>query len=81
MEIERVNTLKTTITTALFQNVVWFSMKPCHTLGASPDRFMSCLCCGRACIEIKCPYSVNHTEPNEQNLDYLYEDEEAVKLK
>ena len=27
------NTLKTTNRTALFQNVSWFSTKPCHTLG------------------------------------------------
>ena len=33
------------------------------------------------CIEIKCPYSINYTEPNEQNLDYLYIDGDAVKLK
>ena len=42
---------------------------------------MSCSCCGKACIEIKCPYSINYTEPNEQNLDYLYKDGESVKLK
>ena len=34
-------------------------------IGASPDRLMPCSCCGNACIEINCPYSVNCTEPNE----------------
>ena len=42
---------------------------------------MSCSCCGKACIEIKCPYSRDYTEPSEQNLDYLYKDRDAVKLK
>ena len=42
---------------------------------------MSCSCCGKACIEINCPYSINYTEPNEQNLDYLYKDGDTVKLK
>ena len=48
---------------------------------ASPDRLMSCLCCGKACIKIKCPYSINYTEPNEQNLDYSYKDGDTVNLK
>ena len=50
-------------------------------IGASPERLMSCSCCGKACIEIKYPYSINYTEPNEQNLDYLYKDGDAVKVK
>ena len=48
---------------------------------AISDRLMSCLCCGKACIEIKCPYSINYTEPNEQNLDYLYKDGGCSKIK
>jgi len=28
-------------------------------IGASPDRIMTCKC--PACVEIKCPYSINHT--------------------
>ena len=50
-------------------------------MGASPDRLISCLCCGKACIKIKCPYSVNYTELNEQNLDYSYKDGDTVNLK
>ena len=42
---------------------------------------MSCSCCCNAYIEIKRPYSINYTEPNEQNLDYLCTVGEAVKLK
>ena len=50
-------------------------------IGACRDWLMSCSCCGKACIEIKCPYSINYTEPNEQNLGYLYRDGDALKLK
>ena len=49
-------------------------------IGTNPDRLMSCSFCGKACTEIKCSYSINYTEPNEQNLDYLHKDEDTVKL-
>ena len=39
------------------------------------------LYCGKTCIVIKFPYSINYAEPNEQNLDYLYIDWDTVKLK
>ena len=32
-------------------------------------------------VEIKYPYSINYTEPNKQNLEYLYKKEDEVKLK
>ena len=44
-------------------------------------RLMSCSCCGKTCIETKCPYSINYTETNKNNLEYLYKDGDAVKLK
>ena len=50
-------------------------------IGASPDWLISCSSCNKACIEIKFPYSINYPEPNEQNLDYLHQDRDAVKLK
>ena len=50
-------------------------------IGASPDRLMSSLYSGKAYIEIRSPYSINHTELNEQNLEYLYKDGDTVKLK
>ena len=50
-------------------------------IGASPDWLMSCSSCNKECIEIKFPYSINYPEPNEQNLDYLHQDRDAVKLK
>ncbi len=37
-------------------------------LGASPDGFVSCLCCGEGIIEIKCPYSVKDGIPEDLKL-------------
>ena len=33
-------------------------------LGASPDGLVICTCCGGGLLEIKCPYSIQHTSPN-----------------
>ena len=32
-------------------------------LGASPDGLISCTCCGRGILEIKCPYSMRNSIP------------------
>ena len=32
-------------------------------LGASPDGLVSCTCCGKGVIEIKCPYSIRDRDP------------------
>ena len=50
-------------------------------IGPSADRLMACLCCGKECIKMKCSYSINYTEPNEQNLDYLCKDGDTITLK
>jgi len=50
-------------------------------IGASSDRIVSCDCCGFACLEVKCPYSINFTKPSEKNLNYLTTDGERVVLK
>ena len=34
-------------------------------IGCSPDRIVFC-CCGKSCLEIKCPYSINYTSPTLQ---------------
>ena len=34
-------------------------------LGASPDGFIKCSCCGEGVIEIKCPFSVKDGMPEE----------------
>jgi len=50
-------------------------------VGASPDRIMVCSCCEKSCLEIKCPYSINYTVPNETNLNYLIKNGEKLSLK
>ena len=40
-------------------------------LGASPDAVVSCSCCGKEVLEIKCPYSIANLIPSESNLTYL----------
>ena len=40
-------------------------------VGASPDGILLCLCCEKACMEIKCPYSINYTKPCYFNSEYL----------
>ena len=40
-------------------------------LGASPDAVVSCSCCGKGVLEIKCPYSIANQVPPESNLTYL----------
>ena len=33
-------------------------------LGASPDGWVNCDCCGRGVVEIKCPYKYQFTHPD-----------------
>ena len=42
-------------------------------IGASPDGLISCLCCGRGVLEIKCPFSIIDQAPSKENLSYLEE--------
>jgi len=39
-------------------------------MGATPDGIINCNCCGKGCLEIKCPYSLSQGKDIE-NLDYL----------
>ena len=32
-------------------------------IGGSPDRIVTCSCRKPSCLEIKCPYSINHLSP------------------
>ena len=38
---------------------------------ASPDRIQLCSSCEKACVKIKCPYSMNYAKPCYSNLEYL----------
>ena len=42
-------------------------------IGASPDGLISCLCCGRGVLEIKCPFSIIDQAPSKENLSYVEE--------
>ena len=46
-------------------------------IAASPDGIVSCDCCGKSCIEIKCPFSRKYQTVNEE-LDYLYRKEDGT---
>ena len=78
MEIEAVNTfaeyIKNYPPDCIISEKGLVLNKTMSFIEASPYRLMPCLCCGKTCIEIKYPYSINYTEPNEQNLDYLYKE-------
>ena len=49
-----------------------FIDKSIPIIGASPDRIMTCDCCPPACVEIKCPYSINYTTPRDENISLPY---------
>lgn len=40
-------------------------------IGASPDGLVDCACCGEGLLEIKCPFSIADSAPNQSNLKYL----------
>ena len=52
-------------------------------IGASPDRMVTCDCCPKACVEVKCPYSTNYTSPTDPavNLSYLKNMNGILKVK
>ena len=41
-------------------------------IGVSPDRIFECDCCPPACVEIKYPYSINHTSPSDPDVSLPY---------
>ena len=40
-------------------------------IGGSPDQIVTCSCCKPACLEIKCPYSINHLSPHDSEASDL----------
>ena len=40
-------------------------------IGCSPDRIVFS-CCGKSCLEIKCPYSINYTSPTDPKVTLSY---------
>ena len=49
-------------------------------IGASPDRMLSCSCCPPSCLEVKCPYSINYTSPDDPSVKLPYLLREGDKL-
>jgi len=52
-------------------------------LAASADNLFTCLCCGKFCVEFKCPYSIREQsiEDGWEDLDFLHKVDGHVKLK
>ena len=50
-------------------------------IGGSPDPIVSCDCCGRACIEVNCPFSICHTTPYDPKvkLQYLKQVDDSLR--
>lgn len=50
-------------------------------IGATPDGIVSCLCCGKGCIEIKCPYCLRWSSPEEvvENCNFLDSNTKSLK--
>ncbi len=49
-------------------------------IAGSPDRIVSCDCCGKFCLEVKCPSSINHTSPMDPNIKLPYLKQENGKV-
>ena len=50
-------------------------------IGASPDGIVNCDCCGQGILEIKCPLSIAHEDPNEVGISYFVKEHGQFKLK
>lgn len=52
-------------------------------LAASADNLFNCSCCGKFCVELKCPFSIRKKAVQEgfKDLDYLEEINGQIKLK
>ena len=52
-------------------------------VGASPHGIMECECHEKVCVEIKCPYSIGHMSPLDENahLTYLEQSEKGLQMK
>ena len=57
-----------------------FVSKSAPYIGASPDRLVTCLCCGRRVLEVKCPASCATAVPSESTVEYLVYRDGKCKL-
>ena len=49
-------------------------------IGGSPDRIIQCKCCGKFCLEIKCPFSIRDKSPNDAASDIKYLEHNSAGL-
>lgn len=76
MEKEAVNVYTSKMKTAGHANVkvmqsgLWV-LKDKIYVAASPDGLVSCDCCGSGLVEIKCPLSAAHEDPNDVEFSFL----------
>lgn len=47
------------------ENAGFFVSKKIPYIGATPDGIINCQCCGKGCIEIKCPYCLRNASPQD----------------
>ena len=59
-----------------------FLCKDAPFVGGSPDRLIDCQCCGKSCLEIKCPFSIRDKSPldSDAKLPYLKKNNEVIML-
>ena len=58
-----------------------FISKDRYYISASPDGLVSCCCCEKGLLEIKCPSSIANEKPTEANVSYLQRHLQENKLK
>ena len=74
MEAEAVETF-CTLYSQTHRNVTVLECGLClceSIVGGSPDRIVSCSCCGKFCLEVKCPSSIRHTYPLDPHVELPY---------
>ena len=49
-----------------------FLDKTVSYIGGSSNRILTCSCCEPACLEVKCPYSINHLSPRDPDAKLNY---------
>ncbi|XP_065088846.1 uncharacterized protein LOC135710255 [Ochlerotatus camptorhynchus] len=50
-------------------------------MAATPDYLVECDCCGKACIEIKCPFRLSNKQQSFNDLEYLVSDGDSFKIR
>lgn len=57
--------------TSFVSSASGFVIDHCHPyIGASPDGIVSCSCCGKGVVEVKCPHSSRDSFPTEDTLSF-----------